>query len=45
MRYLPLEPLTPVPSDIEVARGQTPKEISEVTGEIGLLPHEVSERL
>lgn len=41
IRYLPLTPQDPVPSDIEVARGQTPKNIMELAAEIGLRPHEV----
>ncbi|XP_047484356.1 C-1-tetrahydrofolate synthase, cytoplasmic-like isoform X1 [Penaeus chinensis] len=41
IRYLPLEPLEKVPSDIEVARAQTPKDIAELADEIGLLPPEV----
>ena len=41
LRYLPLAPLSPVPADIAVARAQTPKNINELTREIGLLPNEV----
>ena len=41
IRYLPLRLLDPVPSDIEVARSQTPKKITELAKEIGLLPSEV----
>ncbi|XP_042860886.1 C-1-tetrahydrofolate synthase, cytoplasmic-like isoform X3 [Penaeus japonicus] len=41
IRYLPIEPLEKVPSDIEVARAQTPKDIAELADEIGLLPSEV----
>ncbi|XP_042220312.1 C-1-tetrahydrofolate synthase, cytoplasmic-like isoform X1 [Homarus americanus] len=39
--YLPLELLEKVPSDIEVARAQTPKDIAELSKEIGLLGSEV----
>lgn len=42
LRCLPITPLNPVPKDIEVARSQTPKNILELTQEIGLLPNEVS---
>lgn len=41
VKPLPLEPLSPVPSDIEVSRAQVPKDISVLTKEMGLLPHEV----
>ena len=41
LRTLPLSPLTPVPSDIAVARSQTPKHISELASEIGLLEREL----
>ncbi|KAK3865534.1 hypothetical protein Pcinc_028863 [Petrolisthes cinctipes] len=41
IRYLTLEPLEKVPSDIEVARAQTPKDVGEVADEIGLLENEV----
>ncbi|KAL5484100.1 hypothetical protein EMCRGX_G020546 [Ephydatia muelleri] len=41
IRYLPLKLLEPVPSDIEVARSQTPKKITELAKEIGLLPSEL----
>ncbi|ENN72864.1 hypothetical protein YQE_10513, partial [Dendroctonus ponderosae] len=40
---LPLKLLNPVPSDIEIARSQTPKDISVLAEEIGLLPSEVSQ--
>lgn len=33
--------LKPVPSDIEIARNQPPKDIKDLAEEIGLLPHEV----
>ncbi|CAG0917316.1 unnamed protein product [Notodromas monacha] len=38
---LPLSRVTPVPSDIDVARSQTPKDISDLCHEIGILPSEV----
>ena len=41
IRYLPLAPRDPVPSDIEVARSQTPKGIGELASEIGIRPSEV----
>merc|ERR1712130_64760 len=41
LSLLPLHPLEKVPSDIEVARAQTPKDISVLAQEIGLLPSEV----
>merc|ERR1719490_362737 len=41
LSLLPLHPLEKVPSDIEVARAQTPKDISMLAHEIGLLPSEV----
>merc|ERR550539_1415264 len=41
LSLLPLKPLEKVPSDIEVARAQTPKDISMLAQEIGLLPSEV----
>ena len=42
LRYLPLALQNPVPKDIEIARSQTPKNVLELTQEIGLLPSEVS---
>ncbi|XP_078591799.1 C-1-tetrahydrofolate synthase, cytoplasmic-like isoform X2 [Branchiostoma floridae x Branchiostoma japonicum] len=39
--YLPLRLKTPVPSDIEVATAQTPKNVDDLAREIGLQPHEV----
>lgn len=42
LRYLPLTLQNPVPKDIEIARSQTPKNVLELTQEIGLLPNEVS---
>jgi len=41
LSLLPLHPLEKVPSDIEVARAQTPKDISLLAQEIGLIPSEV----
>ena len=41
IRYLPLSLVDPVPSDIEVARSQTPKHVAELAKEIGLLSREV----
>jgi methylenetetrahydrofolate dehydrogenase (NADP+) / methenyltetrahydrofolate cyclohydrolase / formyltetrahydrofolate synthetase len=38
---LPLTLLNPVPSDIEIAMAQTPKPITELAKEIGLLPLEL----
>ncbi|XP_045603715.1 C-1-tetrahydrofolate synthase, cytoplasmic isoform X2 [Procambarus clarkii] len=42
IEYLPLEILEKVPSDIEVARAQTPKDVAELAEEIGLLSSEVN---
>lgn len=39
---LPLDLKKPVPSDIEVARSQEPKDITDLAVEIGLQPNEVS---
>ncbi|CAG03593.1 unnamed protein product, partial [Tetraodon nigroviridis] len=36
-----LQPLTPVPSDIEISRAHTPKPVSQLAKEIGLLPEEL----
>ena len=41
LTYLPLNPLPKVPSDIEVARAQTPKDVSTLASEIGLLSSEL----
>ncbi|NP_001229925.1 monofunctional C1-tetrahydrofolate synthase, mitochondrial isoform X1 [Danio rerio] len=41
IRPLKLHPLSPVPSDIEISRAQTPKPISQLAQEIGLLPEEL----
>ena len=37
LKYLPLKPLEKVPSDIEVARAQTPKDVGMLAHEIGIL--------
>ncbi|XP_051501497.1 monofunctional C1-tetrahydrofolate synthase, mitochondrial-like [Myxocyprinus asiaticus] len=41
LRPLKLQPLSPVPSDIEISRAQAPKPISQLAEEIGLLPEEL----
>ena len=41
LSLLKLEPLAKVPSDIEVARAQTPKDVDLLAAEIGLLSSEV----
>ncbi|MBN3308003.1 C1TM protein, partial [Amia calva] len=41
LRCLKLQPLSPVPSDIEISRGQTPKAIDQLAKEIGLLADEL----
>lgn len=41
LSLLPLNPLSKVPSDIEVARAQTPKDVDLLAREVGLLPSEV----
>ena len=41
LKYLPLKPLERVPSDIEVARAQIPKDVSTLAEEIGLLSSEL----
>ena len=41
LTFLPLNPLPKVPSDIEVARAQTPKDVSTLASEIGLLSSEL----
>lgn len=43
IRYLPLSLVDPVPSDIKVARSQTPKHVTELAKEIGLLAREVQD--
>ncbi|XP_069014299.1 monofunctional C1-tetrahydrofolate synthase, mitochondrial [Embiotoca jacksoni] len=40
LRSLKLQPLTPVPSDIEISRDQMPKPVDQLAEEIGLLPEE-----
>jgi methylenetetrahydrofolate dehydrogenase (NADP+)/methenyltetrahydrofolate cyclohydrolase/formyltetrahydrofolate synthetase len=42
INLLPLHPTTPVPTDIAISRSQTPKNISLLANEVGLLPGEVS---
>ncbi|KAK9883875.1 hypothetical protein WA026_004815 [Henosepilachna vigintioctopunctata] len=42
LRSLPLQLKRPVPSDIEIARSQEPKDISQLAKEIGFHPNEVS---
>lgn len=42
LRVLKINPQRPVPSDIEISRSQTPKLITNLAEEIGLLPHELS---
>ncbi|XP_078482334.1 C-1-tetrahydrofolate synthase, cytoplasmic-like [Ciona intestinalis] len=42
IRYLPLKLLDPVPSDIEIAKKQKPKDINVLAAEIGLLHEEVN---
>lgn len=41
LTYLPLNLLHPVPSDIDIARAQTPKRIDTLASEIGILPSEL----
>lgn len=41
LTYLPITPLEKVPSDIEIAQSQTPKDIAEMAAEIGLLDSEI----
>ncbi|XP_026494266.2 C-1-tetrahydrofolate synthase, cytoplasmic isoform X2 [Vanessa tameamea] len=43
LQTLRLNTLTPVPSDIVIARSQKPKHISQLAEEIGLSPNEVSQ--
>uniref|UniRef100_A0A6Q2YUK0 formate--tetrahydrofolate ligase n=1 Tax=Esox lucius TaxID=8010 RepID=A0A6Q2YUK0_ESOLU len=40
LRSLKLQPLSPVPRDIEISRAQTPKAIDQLAQEIGLLQEE-----
>ncbi|XP_042527992.1 monofunctional C1-tetrahydrofolate synthase, mitochondrial isoform X2 [Dipodomys spectabilis] len=41
LHCLKLRPLSPVPSDIEISRGQTPKAVDVLAKEIGLLADEI----
>uniref|UniRef100_A0A8C4MJ37 formate--tetrahydrofolate ligase n=1 Tax=Equus asinus asinus TaxID=83772 RepID=A0A8C4MJ37_EQUAS len=41
LHCLKLQPLSPVPSDIEISRAQTPKAVDVLAKEIGLLPDEI----
>lgn len=41
MKYLPLRLKSPVPSDINIARSQIPKDVCDLADEIGLLASEV----
>nr|XP_045014410.1 monofunctional C1-tetrahydrofolate synthase, mitochondrial [Jaculus jaculus] len=41
LHCLQLQPLSPVPSDIEISRGQTPKAVDVLAKEIGLLADEI----
>ncbi|KAF7690562.1 hypothetical protein HF521_012366 [Silurus meridionalis] len=41
LRPLKLQPLSPVPSDIDISRAQAPKPIAQLAEEIGLLPEEL----
>ncbi|KAM4865615.1 monofunctional C1-tetrahydrofolate synthase, mitochondrial isoform 1-T2 [Thomomys bottae] len=41
LHCLKLQPLSPVPSDIEISRGQTPKAVDILAKEIGLLADEI----
>ncbi|XP_029109030.1 monofunctional C1-tetrahydrofolate synthase, mitochondrial isoform X2 [Scleropages formosus] len=41
LRSLTLQPLSPVPSDIEISRSQSPKAIELLAREVGLLPDEI----
>jgi methylenetetrahydrofolate dehydrogenase (NADP+)/methenyltetrahydrofolate cyclohydrolase/formyltetrahydrofolate synthetase len=41
VKPLPLKPLSPVPSDIDIAQAAKPKKITELMAEIGLKPEEV----
>uniref|UniRef100_H3AAF4 Uncharacterized protein n=3 Tax=Latimeria chalumnae TaxID=7897 RepID=H3AAF4_LATCH len=41
LRNLKLQPLLPVPSDIEISRGQTAKAVEVLAKEIGLLADEI----
>ncbi|XP_067338545.1 monofunctional C1-tetrahydrofolate synthase, mitochondrial isoform X1 [Channa argus] len=41
LHSLKLQPMTPVPSDIEISRAQMPKPVNQLAEEIGLLPEEL----
>ncbi|XP_071803911.1 C-1-tetrahydrofolate synthase, cytoplasmic-like [Asterias amurensis] len=41
IRYLPITPLSPIPSDIDISRAQTPKDVAEIAQELCLLPSEI----
>ena len=41
MNYLPLNVKTPVPNDLDIAQSQTPKLISTLAEELGILPSEL----
>lgn len=41
LRSLKLQPLSPVPSDMEISRGQAPKPVEQLAEEVGLLPGEL----
>ncbi|XP_061086271.1 monofunctional C1-tetrahydrofolate synthase, mitochondrial-like, partial [Conger conger] len=41
LRCLKLQPLAPVPSDIEISRSQVPKAVALLAGELGVLPEEL----
>uniref|UniRef100_UPI00398E8761 monofunctional C1-tetrahydrofolate synthase, mitochondrial n=1 Tax=Pristiophorus japonicus TaxID=55135 RepID=UPI00398E8761 len=41
LRPLKLQPISPVPSDIEISRAQTPKEIGVLAKEVGLHPTDI----
>lgn len=41
VKPLPINPTKPTPSDIEVSRSQSPKKVSDLAKEIGLLPSEI----
>ena len=41
MKYLDLDLKRPVPSDIEIARAQTPKDIGIIASEAGILDSEL----
>lgn len=43
LRSLTIRPKRPVPSDIEIARMQEPKDITQLAGEIGIIPSELSQ--